>query len=286
MSRFLRDYQLIVRLSETESIDINPKDNLVEPLRITFEGEKSATSQGLNKLNISIYNLKKETRDRIFKDKENRIDYFQVILLVGYKNTQKDTVFKGDIFQAFTEKKDNDYITNIICDSGGFDYKNSFTSKTLTKQDDVVDQLLKDMPNTQKGLITTTGDQIPRMKVLFGSTVELINQEAGVNANWFIDDEKLYILKDDELISDVAVNLNSNTGLLGVPTRANTLVEAVTLINPSIRLRGLVNLLSSEAKNLNGLYTVDTIKFSGDTRGESWYQTLILRESKDFKVLK
>ena len=204
MSRFGRTYSLIIRFSENDLIEINPEGVNIEHLRIIFEGEKSATAQGINKLNLQIYNLEKTKRDRIFKDKENRIDYFQVILNIGYNNSQKSIVFQGDIFQAFTEKKDNDYITNIICDSGGFDYKNSFTSKTVTRQDVVIDQLLEDMPNTKKGVIDLKGIEFPRAKILFGATFDIINAEVGTDANWFIDDEKLYILKDNKMLDKVA----------------------------------------------------------------------------------
>lgn len=286
MARFGRTYSLIIRFSENDLIEINPEGVNIEPLRIIFEGEKSATAQGINKLNLQIYNLEKTKRDRIFKDKENRIDYFQVILNIGYNNSQKSIVFQGDIFQAFTEKKDNDYITNIICDSGGFDYKNSFTSKTVTRQDVVIDQLLEDMPNTKKGVIDLKGIEFPRAKILFGATFDIINAEVGTDANWFIDDEKLYILKDNQILDDVAAVVSANTGMLGVPTRANTFVEAITLFNPIVRLRGLVQLSSIEAENLNGLYTVDTIKYKGDTRGEDWKQTLTLRSNTNFEVKK
>ena len=287
LNRYIRDYSLIVRFSQSEAIEVNPNSfSDTEPLRIIFDGEKSAVSQGLNKLNIQIYNLEKKKRDRLFKDKEDNKTYFQVILSVGYKNIQKDVVFQGDIFQAFTEKKDNDYVTNLICNSGGFDYKNSFTSKTITRQDNVIDQLLNDMPNTLKGRIDEKENQIARAKILLGATTELINQETGNNRNWFIDDEKLYILKDNQIIDDVAVVVNSETGLLGVPTRANQLVEAITLINPAIRLRGLVQLESKEATNLNGIYGVDTIRFKGDTRGQDWKQTLVIRENTNYEVLK
>jgi len=277
--RFGRDYKLLIRFSKDEVIEVLP------PFRVAFDGEKSIFA-GLNKISIDVYNLSPKNRDRIFKDKENRKEYFQVILSVGYENTQNDIIFKGDIFQAYTEKKDNDYITKIICESGGFDYKNSFTSKTITNQSQVMDQLLNDMPNTQKGSIDINPVFIARAKVLVGATSDILQQEIGLNQSWFIDDEKLFILKENQIIDSVAVVINADTGLLTVPTRANQLVEAQTIMNPAIRLGGLVQLVSEESKNLNGFYKVEVVKYKGDFRGNEWKQILSLRLNTDFEVVK
>ena len=58
-----------------------------------------------------------------------------------------------------------------------------------------------------------------------------------------------------------------------------------TLMNPEIKVGGQV-LLKSSIIELNSLYRVDTIQYVGELRGQDWKQTLYLRKSTGFKVLK
>lgn len=275
--RFNRDYRLFIRLTATDVVEIKP------PLRIQFEGKKTIISD-VNELKLKIYNLNRDKRNKLIKDKAQQSDkerYLQVILQVGYDDLVD--VFIGNVYEAGSTKVGPDYITTLVCKDGGFDFRNSFTSKTVGPSVSIVDELLKDMPNTQKGKVTKANPRA-RPKVLVGATSDLIQSNLANDETYFIDNEQLNIIKADEVIDDFAVEVSSDTGLLNAPQKNETFVIAETLMNPAIKCGGTVKLISSVVE-LNELYRVDTIEFAGDYRGQDWKQTLFMRKSSAFKVV-
>jgi hypothetical protein len=274
--RFNRDYRLFIRFTETDVVEIKP------PLRIQFEAKKTIISD-INELRLKIYNLNRDKRNKLIKDKAAQgvnDKYLQVILQVGYDDLVD--VFIGDVYEAGSQKTGADYITTLVCKDGGFDFRNSFTSKTIQKNVPTVPELLKDMPNTNKGKITKQKTRI-RPKVMVGNTYDLIVQNLEFNETFFIDNEKLNVIKDDELIDDFAVEVSSETGLLNSPQKQETFIICETLMNPAIKCGGQV-LLKSDIIELNDLYRVDTIEFKGDYRAQDWKQVLYMRKSTGFKV--
>lgn len=277
-TRFNRKYKLFIRFSATDVVEILP------PLRIAFEAKKTIVSD-VNELKLQIYNLTQDKRNKLIKDKAqvaNQEKYLQVILQVGYKDLVD--VFIGNVYEASSTKKGADFITTLTCKDGGFDFRNSFTAKSITKKISVVDELLKDMPNTKKGKVTEQDARI-RPKILIGNTSNLIQENLSENETFFIDNEKLNIIKEDELIEEFAVLVSEKTGLLHSPDKSENFVIVDTLMNPQIKCGGQVQLVSS-ISDLDNLYRVDTIEFKGDYRGSDWMQTLYLRRSTNFKVVK
>lgn len=276
-SRFGRDYKLFIRFSAFDVVEILP------PLRIAFEAKKTIISD-VNELKLQVYNLEPNKRNKLIKDKSQQNGeekYLQVILQVGYDDLVD--VFIGNVYEAGSTKKGTDFITTLVCKDGGFDFRNSFTSKTIAPSLSIVDELLKDMPNTNKGKITTPQPRA-RPKVMVGATADLIGESLNDDESFFIDNEQLNIIKEDELLPGVAVVVSEDTGLLNTPQKLETFVIVETLMNPAIKCGGQVLLISSVTE-LNELYRVDTIEFKGDYRGNDWGQTLYMRKSTGFKVL-
>ena len=275
--RFNRDYRLYIRYSATDVVEIKP------PLRIQFQAKKTIISD-VNELKIQIYNLTRERRNKLIKDKAQQgvnDRYLQVVFQVGYD--ELIDVFIGNIYEAGSEKKGADYITTLTCKDGGYDFRKSFTSRTVSPNVSIVDELLKDMPNTKKGKVTSQV-QRARPKVLVGSTASLINDHLQDDESYFIDNEQLNIIKKDEVIGDTAVVVSSETGLLNSPKKDDTFVTVETLMNPAIKCGGKVQLIST-ISNLNEIYRVETIDFAGDYRGQDWKQTLYMRRLTTYKVL-
>jgi len=275
--RFGRDYRLFIRLSATDVVEIKP------PLRIQFEGKKTIISD-VNELKLKIYNLNRDKRNKLIKDKSAqgvKDRYLQVILQAGY-DTLVD-IFIGNVYEAGSSKVGADFITTLVCKDGGFDFRNSFTSKTVSPSVSIIDELLKDMTNTRKGKVTTPKPRV-RPKVLVGATSDLIEENLNNDESFFIDNEQLNIIKQNELVDDFAVVVSSNTGLLNSPQKQETFIIAETLMNPAIKTGGQVKLIS-DIIELNNLYRVDTIDFKGDYRGQDWSQTLYMRKSSGFKVI-
>lgn len=260
--RFNRDYKLVI-LKDSKEIIITP------PFRIVFDASKSV-SGGLNKLNLKIYNLIEATRLSLVKDKDDNT-YIQLKLFIGYDG-KLEQVFQGSIFRAQNIREGAEFYNSIECQDGGVDYLNSFTSKTI-KGAGVIDSLLKDMPNTSKGKIADIQELI-RPKVLVGNTTKLLDEIVDNETTWFIDNEQLYLIKNNQVVSSLIPIVDATTGLLNTPENDLKKVTFSTILNPSIRPGGQCQLISRTAPHLNGNYKVETIIYKGDNYGNDWTQTI------------
>jgi hypothetical protein len=276
----MRDFELFVQIDSDTGIEITP------PLRIAFDGTKS-TDRALNDLHNQIYNLSREHRNKIIRytkdkdpqknkdkkklteaekkaqkleEKKDKTAIYKIVFRAGYDHLE--TIFTGDILEAYTERSGADFITHITGQDGLFDFRSAFTSKTV--KGDAVEAIINDMPRTSKGKVSKRKENV-RYKVLVGNSAKLITEQLFDDEVMFIDNDTLHVLKDNEIVSDIAVDMNSETGLLQAPTKADKLISAQTLMNPAIRVGGLVNLTSIYAPHYNGVYRVETIKFNGDS---------------------
>ena len=261
MSRFDRNYQLIIE-PEGGLVDVRP------PLQISFNVTKSIFG-GLNKANIQVTNLKESNRLKLVKDVEENVKIpFQ--LSVGY-GQDLDLLFKGTMHKGKTVRSGVDFNTTIEGLDGGFDFLNSFTAKTVKTKDAAVNGIIADMPNTKKGFITAQ-NKVVRPIVLVGNSVKLIEKHLNEDETYYIDDEKLYIIKKADITSDFVPVVSPETGLLNTPERENKRVSFSTLMNPSIKIGGKVQLKSTTAPHLNGIYKVEDAVYVGDYYGTDWRQ--------------
>lgn len=106
---------------------------------------------------------------------------------------------------------------------------------------------------------------------------------------------KLNIVKHGESLPGAVVVLNSDTGMVGMPSQTMGGIEVRCLINPeikagskikideaSIQRQALTTNYSAQARQYlipdiasDGIYKVLGVVMSGDTRGTDWYQDLI-----------
>ncbi|MFO3907751.1 hypothetical protein AAHD62_25105 [Enterobacter hormaechei] len=157
---------------------------------------------------------------------------------------------------------------------------------------------------------------MPRGRVFYGMTRDyLSNLAAQCNANWQYVDGQLQMVPEDKYLHE-AIVLSSKTGLVGMPQQTmGAGVNVRCLINPNIRVNGLIQLdqdsvyrsqlpndeiqrsqaritevnengnLSASSSTIaqpasvatDGVYFVDSISYTGDTRGNPWYMDLMCR---------
>lgn len=273
MSRFIRDYELIITLTTGETVKIVPE------IRVQFEIDKSIYG-GLNACKIKIYNLSVDKQRKLVKDKEDGTKRLPFLMKAGYDKLE--TLFKGTVFEASTVKSGSDFITTITSQDGLHDYVNSFTSKTVTTND--VKQIVDDMTNTKLGKVSKRKELV-RPKVLVGNSAKLIEDSLDDDETYFIDEETIHIIKKDEVLSSYIPLVQADTGLLNTPVRKSQEVTFETLLNPSIKIGGLVELKSVYATHLNGIYKVITIKYKGDNYGTEWNQECTCQLAQNYKVL-
>ncbi|WP_318379403.1 hypothetical protein [uncultured Enterobacter sp.] len=166
---------------------------------------------------------------------------------------------------------------------------------------------------------------MPRGRVFYGMTRDYMsNVAAQCTANWQFVDGQAQMVPEDKYLHE-AIVLNSATGLIGMPQQTmGAGVNVRCLINPNIRVNGLIQLdqasvyrtqlsndeiqksaaritESSENGNLtvggtiqqpasvatDGVYIVQSISYTGDTRGNPWYMDLMCmaRGARDLQTI-
>jgi len=273
-SRFVRDFVLDIEVNN-KGLSFRP------PLRVQFEATKSIYGQ-LNKMSVKIYNLNGGNRKQLAKDPEQNT-LIPITLSAGYQD-KTEKIFKGTVFEAYSERRGTDFITTIESIDGGYDMYNSFTSQTVIGKDNAVKAILSDFTRIKKGKITEQNSLV-RPKVLVGNSIKLLEEQLNDDETFYIDDEKLYIIKANEVVSEYIPVINSETGLINQPQRANKIVTFDTMMNPSIKIGGRVDLRSETALHLVGIYKVETIIYAGDNYGSDWRQKCSGRIIPDLQVI-
>lgn len=262
-NRFDRDYELVIGLGD-EAIVIRP------PIRIVFSADKSLRG-AINTLKIEIYNMREDRRLKIVKDAE-QVKYIPLQLKVGYKGST-ELIFRGSVYTAKNTPQLPEIITVIECKDGGFDFINSFTSKTIAGGSQYIPALIEDMPNTRPGKIAEV-EPLVRPKVLVGNTMDLIRSGLKPGEHAFIDDEALNVVRGaNQVIDSIVPTVSAATGLINTPEREKQKVTFQTMMNPEVKIARLAKLISKFAPHLNGLYRMEVINYYGDTDGDAWGQT-------------
>lgn len=298
MNRFYRDYELVIGIGDN-AIVINP------PFRVAFTADKSVDKK-LNKLTLKVYNLKEETRLKIVK-LENDKTHFPVSLKIGYDG-KKELIFKGSIVKCANMRDVAEFCNELECLDGGADALGSFTSNTVKGTNkNIIETILADMPNTSKGKITS-GQNLIRPKVLVGNSADLIERSLAPDEDFFIDNEQLYIIKKNEVISEAIPVVSAQSGLIDTPRNTEEKTEEKdgkkkkktdsgkektkgevsfkSLLNPTLRVGGLCEIQSKTAPHVNGLWKIVNIQYVGDSEGNDWFQTVECQRAKDYTVVK
>lgn len=274
MSRFLRDYRLTIGIG-------NQAVEVVPPISITFSATKS-TDATLNKLILKIWNLRQSNRLALVKDEDDD-EYIPLELFIGYQG-RLQLLFRGSVHKGEHQREGADFTNTIECLDGGKDVLDSFTSTVVRGKDQAIRTALGNMPHTSEGAITPHADLV-RPKVLVGNSARLITDMLDDDERFFIDDEQLYVLRNDEVRSDLAPLVTARTGLLNTPQASKGEVTFQTIMNTSLKVAGLCQLESRTAPDLNGVYRIEQMNYSGDYSGSDWMQTVTAKRAQNYKVV-
>lgn len=58
-----------------------------------------------------------------------------------------------------------------------------------------------------------------------------------------------------------------------------------TIMNPTLKVAGLCQLESVTAPDLNGVYRINQINYSGDYTGDDWTQMVTAKRAPNYKVV-
>ena len=313
MDTFYRDYRLTVGIGN-QAVIIEP------PITVSFKALETVDKKSLGKLSVSINGLKPSTRLQLLKS-EDEEKYIPVRLEVGYDGKLRQ-VFQGSVKSGAVKREGAIHIVSLECADGGHDYINAFTSRTVRGKDQVVDSVLQDMPNTKKGSVTKQQALI-RPKVLVGSSSKILTDTLASDESFFIKDERVHILKANEVTSGNIPVVNARSGLLNTPqatkisaqddggkkakmptnepdtdpagkkdTDSSTLAKSSkgqivfdTKLNPMLVIGGLCAVESVTNPALNGVYKIYQIETSGQNNGAAWYQKVVCQPAGNYSVV-
>jgi hypothetical protein len=143
----------------------------------------------------------------------------------------------------------------------------------------------------------------PRAVTLYGMARDvLLNVAKSKQANVSYQQGQVQMLGLNNSMPGSAVVLNTDTGLVGMPTQTMGGILARALINPSIKINTQVQIAQALVQGAqipigpggqqvpvqipdiaaDGFYKVLGIDFDGDTRGNPWYMDLTCIDGRGF----
>lgn len=266
MEKLQRNYKLVYTLPvEDKKEPVGEQITIKYPLTCEFSITRNTYAQA-NTATFKIYNLSLVNRNKIFQDKYNINRWCFVEFYAGYGENMP-LIFKGKVLNAFTLKKGNNNVTTINClDSAIYGYS-SKTFEVGTPKIDVLKTLINDLPNTNIGAIGTIEGNLGSHFTAEGKTYDVIRDFTG--GAFFIDNSTGNLLNNNEVIGDISIyKLNSKSGLLGTPKRADAQIEVDVIFAPEITVGQLVEIESVTAPDqFNGQYKVIGISHNGIISG-------------------
>lgn len=268
MSKFNRNYILKAFSSIGTEITIEL------PFTVEFDIVRNYLSSA-NTASIRVYNLNQDTRNLLHKERFLYNSVRKIVLFAGYEKLLP-IVFSGTIQRCHSVRQGTDFVTTFECFTAGDVYANSFISKTYPK-DIQVSSIVRDLILSMKsfgldmGAIGVIEGKILRGYSVSGNAVKILTDLT--NGNFFIDNGKAYVLKDDETIrGDIAV-ISADTGLLNTPIKEGVNVEFEMLFEPRLIIGQSISLESTTRRDYNGIYKVTSVshnvKISPQVNGQA-----------------
>ena len=267
--RFGRNYRFTFGQGSTAKV-IEP------PISCVFSAQKTMKSEA-NQLDISLYNL----LDPPYRSELDR-DYIPAELAVGYGDGL-DVIFRGNVIISKTLREGADFVTKMVVLDGGKALLQGFVSQTVKNKSEAVKALLAGLPEVTKGVVAET-PELSRPRVLVGSTAQLFGSVLGPGQEFFIDNEQVFVLGQYDVREGYAPVVSADTGLIGTPEADKNELTFVTMLNPAIKLGGLVKLETVFTHYLDGIYKVKAITISGDTDGDDWSQQCTCIKAPNYEV--
>ncbi|WP_446906156.1 baseplate hub protein [Acinetobacter baumannii] len=290
----------------TIQVDNNAPDALdFSKFKITFVVSQPTNEQP-KAAEIYIYNLSSQTMNLLAGVGDSKKDT-QVILACSYDNDEPEVIFKGSVFQFRRGRSSPvDTYLCVLAISGdqvrnGAVINQSVPAGTpIHGLSELIEEEVKKY-GIDVGEIAALSDQkYPRGRVLFGSLhgyIEKIGKENNVTYDY--SDGVLTSTELDKYSIQPMFVLTANTGMVGMPQLTSEGLVVKCLLNPKLKRKDriqidLTNLQSENfdisyggqqvdqpqktpklATNAQGIFVIQALENSGDTRGEEWYTTMV-----------
>lgn len=269
-----------------------------ENLRITFNISKTISPEP-NKAFIRIYNLSRESRNRILM-RSNLVQ-----LEVAYSDAPLSTLFFGDLRFVSHKKVKADWISELECGDGDpawrdirvneFSGPNTQVSQVFRTMKEVYDRELRQIIGNVESSVYAGYDQVVSqisgeatsntnaapseasasflngisLSGKFGRVMTNICNRAGLN--FFINNQTIYIIQKNAILDMEPIVVSPTSGLIGRPviTESGGLSGSTLILPGMIPGRGIV--VESQELVENQDFKLTRINFDGDTYDKGWY---------------
>lgn len=243
-------------------------------LTIDFKIDKSAKRKP-NAIDITVNNLSPDSRS--FVERDDSI----VILRAGYGDTPPAIIASGDISSVTHERKGAEWITKIYAGDGGLSFEQARLNQAFEGGTTNLQVLQRCV--TELGLPIGFIADVPTIEYTqgyhaVGPVRDILDEITGsVDYDWSVQDGQLEVTGRDEGTNLPVVVLDYTSGLVGVPRKRKSKgkkasrsrgVKAVSLLNPLIKIKGYVNIIS---ETMTGFYLVKKVVHRGQSRGNNFY---------------
>ncbi len=245
---------------------------LFDGFRIAWDVEKTSESNP-NTCKVKIWNLNETSRSAL--EQEGAV----MILEVGYnsipesvggrviKDPITEILFSGDIKKVSTVKNGPDRITTLEGGDGEVALQDTNINKSFganTPITSVFNQLIDKLgvaKGTVKGIKNESFQNGLALTGLVKDQLDTLTKKQGLE--WSIQDNEVQILPKDTSIDGQAIQLTSETGLVGTPIKREDGIEVTALLNPQIRPGRKIEIIS---RDIDGVFVVKKAKYKGDNR--------------------
>jgi hypothetical protein len=299
MSQNYMRYCKLIVAGQSEAIDLSA-------MRIRFSIHH-ATNAIPKWIEARVYNLSKATAEKV----KGMAELGFIQLDAGYIGNH-GVIFQGNIkYVNLGRESPTDTYTDIYAGDGDVAFNFATVSKTFaagsTPQDhynEILNQYGKF--GVTKGLVSfvdLSQPKYPRAVTLQGMATHALNTLAtSKNALAYVDMGKLHIVDKGHSPQVSATDLNSATGLIGMPQETVNGIIVTALIGPQFSINTRLHINQSDINptdpvwgtggdysfieadfqqriaaldTARGTYRVLAIDWEGDTRGVPWYVTMI-----------
>lgn len=229
----------------------------------------------MNQSTIQIWNLSRDTINAI---RRGRVS---VNLYVGYENAEKELLYTGGIIAVKTARQGSDFITTLVCMTGGSNLAKSVASKSFTSGVAVTD-IVKELASSIPGITVDDKNISIQGKIgyagwsFIGSTKDALDKLAyQYGFSWNIQDGSFQAVQDGKTIGR-GILLNASSGLRKVSPRLTgplAIQEGVDIQaqwQPNSGPGRLVRVVSETNPELNGSYACHSIEYDLCPKEESW----------------
>ena len=289
----------------TIQVDNNAPDALdFSQFKITFVVSQPTRDQP-KAAEIYIYNLSHETMNKLAGVDDDK-KKTQVILACSYGNNEPEVIFKGQVFQYRRGRYSPVDTYLCILAISGDQIKSAVINQSIPAGtpihglSELVEEEFKKYGIDVGEMVRLSDQKYPRGRVLFGSLhgyVEKIGKENNVTYDY--SDGVLTSTELDKYSIQPMFVLTANTGMVGMPQLTSEGLVVKCLINPKLKRMDriqidLTNLQSENfdisyggqqvdqpqktpklATNTKGIFVIQAIEHSGDTRGDEWHTTMV-----------